>query len=94
MITRIKPFSTYYKHYQLKTQEYNNSQRSLSQDRNGRLWVFSKNESLNYYDEKADEFLFILDQQKQSGIKATQNKRRSTSTTKTTCGLPDSRKDL
>ena len=26
MITRIKPFSTYYKHYQLKTQEYNNSQ--------------------------------------------------------------------
>ena len=30
MITRIKPFSTYYKHYQLKTQEYNNSQRSLS----------------------------------------------------------------
>ena len=59
MITRIKPFSTYYKHYQLKTQEYNNSQRSLSQDRNGRLWVFSKNESLNYYDEKADEFLLF-----------------------------------
>ena len=59
MITRIKPFSTYYKHYQLKTQEYNNSQRSLSQDRNGRLWVFSKNEALNYYDEKADEFLLF-----------------------------------
>ncbi len=58
-ITRIAPFSEYYKHYQLKTQQYDNSRRSISQDHDGRLWVFSKNEALNYYDEKADEFLFF-----------------------------------
>lgn len=58
-ITRIAPFSGYYKHYQLKTQEYDNSPRSISQDHDGRLWVFSKNEALNYYDAKADEFLFF-----------------------------------
>lgn len=57
IITRIDPFGTYRKHYQLKTQEYNNSQRHISQDPNGRLWVFSKNETLNYYDEESDEFL-------------------------------------
>lgn len=57
MITRIAPFTTYCKHYQLKTQDHNNSQRYISQDHNGRLWVFSKNETLNYYDQKADEFL-------------------------------------
>lgn len=57
MITRINPFGTYHKHYQLKTQEFNNSQRHVSQDHSGRLWVFSKNEVLNYYDEKSDAFL-------------------------------------
>lgn len=59
MITRIDPFSAYCKHYQLKTQKYDNSQRYISQDHSGRLWVFSKNEVLNYYDAKADEFLFF-----------------------------------
>lgn len=59
MITRIDPFNTYHKHYQLKTQKNDNSQRYISQDHNGRLWVFSKNEVLNYYDVKTDEFLFF-----------------------------------
>lgn len=47
------------KHYQLKMQKHDNSQRQISQDHDGRLWVFSKNEALNYYDENADEFLFF-----------------------------------
>ena len=59
MITRIDPLGTYHKHYQLKMQKYDDSSRKISQDHNGRLWVFSKNEALNYYDEKADEFLFF-----------------------------------
>lgn len=57
IITRIDPFGTYRKHYQLKTQEYDNSQRYIFQSKNEQLWVFTKNEALNYYDEKADEFL-------------------------------------
>ena len=56
MITRIAPFTLYHKHYKLKTQEYNDVQRHISQDHNGRLWVFSKNDVLNYYDENADDF--------------------------------------
>lgn len=59
MITRIDSLGTYHKHYQLKMQKYDDSSRKISQDHNGRLWVFSKNEALNYYDEKADEFLFF-----------------------------------
>lgn len=59
MITRIDSLGTYRKHYQLKMQKYDDSPRQISQDHDGRLWVFSKNEALNYYDEKSDEFLFF-----------------------------------
>lgn len=59
MISRIDSLGNYRKHYQLKMQKHDNSQRQISQDHDGRLWVFSKNEALNYYDENADEFLFF-----------------------------------
>ncbi|MFR5758849.1 MAG: hypothetical protein ACLUE2_13535 [Bacteroides cellulosilyticus] len=50
MISRIDSLGNYRKHYQLKMQKHDNSQRQISQDHDGRLWVFSKNEALNYYD--------------------------------------------
>ena len=59
MISRIDSLGNYRKHYQLKMQKHDNSQRQISQDHDGRLWVFSKNEALNYYDKNADEFLFF-----------------------------------
>ncbi len=56
-ITRIDPFSSYHKHYQLKEQESNNLNRHISQDSYGRLWICTKEDCLNYYDEKLDDFL-------------------------------------
>ena len=57
MITRIDPFGTYCKHYPLKMQKYNDSQRHITQSHNGLLWVFSRYETLNYYNDKTDEFI-------------------------------------
>lgn len=56
MITRIDPFGTYCKHYPLKMQKYDASQRHITQSHNGLLWVFSRYETLNYYNEDTDEF--------------------------------------
>ena len=56
MITRIDPFGSSCKHYPLKMQKYDNSPRHIVESHNGLLWVFSRYETLNYYNEKTDEF--------------------------------------
>lgn len=66
IITRIDPLGTYCKHYPLKMQKYDNSPRHIIQSHNGLLWVVSKYETLNYYDEKTDEFCpFSINQNSQ-----------------------------
>ncbi len=56
LVTRFNFHTKDYKHYELKKQENKINKRFFFRDSNGYLWVNSREDALNYYDTRRDEF--------------------------------------